>query len=105
MTNPVLSLFQLCDSNFPTGAFSHSYGLETYIQEGTVNNQATFSKWLDVYLNEQLIYADGLVSSIAYEALEENQLRRRYGNLTECWRFKICREKREKEPKVLASEC
>ncbi|RDW16429.1 urease accessory protein UreF [Oceanobacillus arenosus] len=74
MTNQVLSLIQLCDSNFPTGAFSHSYGLETYIQEGTVNNQATFSKWLDVYLNEQLVYADGLASRLVYQALEENRL-------------------------------
>eukprot|EP00130_Batrachochytrium_dendrobatidis_P008666 XP_006683541.1 hypothetical protein BATDEDRAFT_93298 [Batrachochytrium dendrobatidis JAM81] len=65
---------KLCDSNFPTGAFSHSYGLETYIQEGTVNNQVTFSTWLDVYLNEQLVYADGLASRIVYQALEKNRL-------------------------------
>ena len=32
----ILSLFQLCDSNFPTGAFSHSYGFESYIQEDHV---------------------------------------------------------------------
>ncbi|MDF9763403.1 urease accessory protein UreF [Peribacillus simplex] len=58
--NPnILSLFQLCDSNFPTGAFSHSYGLETYIQEDQVYDQASFSKWLHVYLNEQLVYSDG----------------------------------------------
>src|SRR4051812_34875568 len=74
MTNQLLSLIQLCDSNFPTGAFSHSYGLETYIQEETVNNQATFSKWLEVYLNEQLVYADGLASRLVYQALEEDRL-------------------------------
>ena len=44
MINNILSLFQLCDSNFPTGAFSHSYGLESYIQEDKVHDQATFSK-------------------------------------------------------------
>ena len=42
MGNNMLSLFQLCDSNFPTGAFSHSYGLESYIQEDQVHDQATF---------------------------------------------------------------
>jgi len=69
--NPnILSLFQLCDSNFPTGAFSHSYGLETYIQEDKVHDQATFSQWLHVYLNEQLIYSDGLASHLVYEAIE-----------------------------------
>lgn len=74
MTNNVLSLFQLCDSNFPTGAFSHSYGLESYIQENKVHNQPSFLKWLNVYLNEQLIYTDGLASRLVYEALETDDL-------------------------------
>lgn len=70
MTDKTLALFQLCDSNFPTGAFSHSYGLESYIQEDLVHNQATFAEWLHVYLNEQLVYSDGLASRLVYEALE-----------------------------------
>lgn len=69
MNNQLLSLFQLCDSNFPTGAFSHSFGLESYIQEDKVHNQETFSKWLKVYLHEQLVYSDGLASRLVYEAL------------------------------------
>jgi urease accessory protein len=71
MNNNILSLFQLCDSNFPTGAFSHSYGLESYIQEDTVHDQATFLQWLHVYVNEQLIYSDGLASRLVFEALEK----------------------------------
>jgi urease accessory protein len=67
----MLSLFQLCDSNFPTGAFSHSYGLESYIQENTVHNQDTFAQWLHVYVNEQLIYSDGIACYLVYQALEE----------------------------------
>ncbi|MFJ5624212.1 urease accessory protein UreF [Peribacillus loiseleuriae] len=75
--NPnILSLFQLCDSNLPTGGFSHSYGLETYIQEGQVHDQVTFAKWLRVYLNEQLIYSDGLASHLVYEALENNDFQK-----------------------------
>ena len=71
MSNNILSLFQLCDSNFPTGAFSHSYGLESYIQEDKVHDQATFLKWLHAYVYEQLIYSDGLASRLVYEALEK----------------------------------
>lgn len=67
----ILSLFQLCDSNFPTGAFSHSYGLESYIQEDQVRDQATFLQWLHAYVHEQLVYSDGLASRLVYEALEE----------------------------------
>lgn len=75
--NPnILSLFQLCDSNLPTGGFSHSYGLETYIQEGQVHDQVTFAKWLRVYLNEQLIYSDGLASHLVYEALENEDFQK-----------------------------
>lgn len=70
MTDKTLALFQLCDSNFPTGAFSHSYGLESYIQEDLVHNQATFAEWLHVYLNGQLVYSDGLASRLVHEALE-----------------------------------
>ncbi|KAA0948765.1 urease accessory protein UreF [Sporosarcina sp. ANT_H38] len=76
MDNNTLSLFQLCDSSFPTGAFSHSYGLESYIQEDRVHDQESFLQWLDVYLNEQLIYSDGLASRLVYEALEENDLQK-----------------------------
>ncbi|MCQ6280655.1 urease accessory protein UreF [Bacillus sp. EB600] len=69
--NKILSLFQLCDSNFPTGAFSHSFGLESYIQENIVHNPDTFKEWLHVYLNEQLIYSDGLACHLIYQALEK----------------------------------
>jgi urease accessory protein len=71
MDEKILALFQLCDSNFPTGAFSHSYGLESYIQENMVHNHETFLHWLQVYIQEQLIYSDGLASCLVYQALEE----------------------------------
>ena len=74
MLDRTLSLFQLCDSNFPTGAFSHSFGLETYIQEDIVHNQSTFSEWLRMYVNEQLIYSDGLATRLVYESLEKGEI-------------------------------
>lgn len=67
-----LRLFQFCDSQFPTGAFSHSYGLETYIQRDIVHDEETFKQWLLLFLNEQLTYADGLVMRYVYEALKND---------------------------------
>lgn len=71
-----LRLFQFCDSQFPTGAFSHSFGLETYIQRDTVHNEETFKQWLVLFLNEQLTYADGLTMRLVYEALNQNDTKK-----------------------------
>ncbi len=74
MMNNTLSLFQLCDSTFPNGSFSQSFGLETYIQKDLVYDAESFLKWLKAYVNEQLAYADGLGVKLIYEALEEGDL-------------------------------
>lgn len=73
MDNDLLPLLQLCDSNFPTGAFSHSFGLETYIQEEKVVDKSTFAKWLQIYIKEQLVHTDGLAFRLVYEALSRAQ--------------------------------
>lgn len=74
MMNNILSLFQLCDSSFPNGSFSQSFGLETYIQKDMVYDQGSFVDWLKVYVEEQLAYADGLAVKIIHEALEKKDL-------------------------------
>ncbi|MFM1654910.1 urease accessory protein UreF [Brevibacillus sp. B_LB10_24] len=74
MDEYLLPLLQLCDSNFPTGAFSHSFGLETYIQDDKVTDKQTFAQWLEVYIHGQLTHVDGLACRLAYEALEQKQV-------------------------------
>lgn len=74
MVNYLLPLLQLCDSNFPNGAFSHSFGIETYIQDNLVHDKDSFFKWLKVYIGEQLAYSDGLACYLTFEALEEGRL-------------------------------
>ncbi|MFS0691146.1 urease accessory protein UreF [Sporosarcina sp. 179-K 8C2 HS] len=76
MTENLLPLFQLCDSTFPTGAFSHSFGMETYIQKNKIHDQKTFMQWVTTYVNEQLAYSDGIACKICYEALETREQNR-----------------------------
>ncbi|PLT33072.1 urease accessory protein UreF [Bacillus sp. V5-8f] len=76
MTNTALTLMQVCDSNFPTGAFSHSFGLETYIQDGKVYNTETFAGWLNSYLHGVLCYNDGLASALLFDGCDVFELDR-----------------------------
>lgn len=45
--------------------------METYIQEDKVKDAESFKTWLNIYLDEQLKYSDGLVSRLVYEAIEQ----------------------------------
>lgn len=67
----LLPLLQLCDSNFPSGAFSHSFGFETYISNEKINNYETFRDALCAYIQTQLTYTDGLACRLTYDFLEE----------------------------------
>ncbi|MFJ5758711.1 urease accessory protein UreF [Neobacillus sp. NPDC093182] len=69
MDSQLLSILQLGDSNFPSGAFSHSFGLETYIQDERIHNKETFFEWIRIYLEKQLAYTDGLACRLTLEAL------------------------------------
>ncbi|MBU8906642.1 urease accessory protein UreF [Desertibacillus haloalkaliphilus] len=74
MINKLVPLLQLSDSNFPSGAFSHSFGLETYIQDEVITDKNSFSEALSIYVKKQLVFVDGLACRLAYEALEEGDL-------------------------------
>ena len=56
---------------FHLGAFSHSFGLETYIQEGKIINKDTFSLAINQYVTTQFAYTDGLACRLAYEAIQQ----------------------------------
>lgn len=100
MDNIIFKIMQICDSNFPTGSFSHSFGLETYIQEGKIRNKQSFKYALQQYMASQFIYTDGLACRLSYEAIKS-------GNEQRLWEidqalFALCgsRETREGNQRI-----
>lgn len=71
-----LLLLQICDSVFPIGAYSHSYGLETYIQLGLVHDEATARAYVGQQVRYPLTYTELLGMRLAYEAAAAGDLAR-----------------------------
>ena len=59
MTGALPVLLQFADSAFPSGAFSHSFGLETALVEGRVHNEASLETWLRTYLLDGFATLEG----------------------------------------------
>jgi urease accessory protein len=93
----LLALFQFTDSFFPTGAFAHSFGLETYVQDGRVHNRESLEAFLRATLHHGIRTGDALAVALAYHAAEVEQIVDLDRRLTA---MKISRELREGSIKV-----
>lgn len=67
-------LFQINDSLFPIGAYSHSYGLETYIQKKLVKDIDTAFEYLKCNLKSNFLYSELLAINLSYEYANEDRL-------------------------------
>ncbi|MEG0829854.1 MAG: urease accessory protein UreF [Anaerovoracaceae bacterium] len=77
--NKLFHILQLCGGNFPTGSFSQSWGLETYVAQGRMKTVEEFIIFLESYLDSQIarsecplgIEAMRLAESSSWEKLSE----------------------------------
>lgn len=63
-----LLLLQITDSVFPIGGYSHSYGLETYIQRGLINREEQAETYIRSYIKNSFCHNELMAVRYAYEA-------------------------------------
>jgi urease accessory protein len=63
-----MALLQLCDTAVPIGTFAFSSGLETYTQQGLIDNASTLREWLETLLHHGVCGSHLLPVALAYRA-------------------------------------
>jgi urease accessory protein len=60
-----LTLLQFSDGLFPAGGFAHSFGLETYVQDGRVRDRRDLERFIAAHLDGSAGPADAAAAAIA----------------------------------------
>jgi len=100
MNKALLNLLHLTDPTLPIGGFSHSAGLETYIQAGKVRDAATAKEFVTEMLSKNIHYTDASFVSLGYDAATDNDLKRVKELDEECNAVKLPMEMRQSSRKM-----
>ena len=100
MNTALLSLLQLTDPTLPIGGYAHSSGLETYVQQGTVNNASTAKNFVTEMLSRNLQFTDAAFVSLAYDAAQQQDFTKIIALDIECSAVKLPFEIRQASQKL-----
>jgi urease accessory protein len=98
--NNLLSLLQLSDPALPIGGFSHSAGLETYVQCGIVKDKVSAKEFIVNQLSHNIPFTDAAFVSLAYDAAEKNNIEALQLLDDECTAVKLPKEMRQASQKL-----
>lgn len=96
----ILNILHIADPMLPIGGFSHSNGLETYIQQNLVKDVATTHQFVESMLKNNYKYNDALVVKFAHEYGSQNNMQALIALDTQCHALKAPKEIREGSNKL-----
>jgi urease accessory protein len=73
-TDSLLVLLQVANAAFPTGAFNHSYGFETLIEQGYIKDGPTLSHHCRDWVRFAVAPADGAAVALAHRAQQAGDI-------------------------------
>ncbi|SFB50417.1 urease accessory protein UreF [Algoriphagus aquimarinus] len=98
--NSLLNILHIADPTLPIGGFSHSNGLETYVQQRIVKDADSAQLFIESMLKNNYKYNDSLTLRLAHEYASAHQMEELFGLDNEISALKSPREVREGSVKL-----
>lgn len=93
-------LLHLCDPTLPIGGYSHSNGLETYVQLKIVKDEASAEAFVHNMITNNILYNDGSFVKLAYEIANMNDIKSLIALDQECAALKAPSEVKQASKKL-----